>query len=168
MDEPDSCAGESSGLLAAVSVIFRALGRGVLCLDGNLRVLHASEGVDQRLSPEALARVAGMPVAEVLGDELFGPGGPLLRALEEGQRREGWGTTLRIPGEEPKPVSVTVAPIDSAAVPGCDPRVSYLVVVRPAEEGEAESGPATRLFSGLVARSAVMLRLFALIEQLRE
>jgi transcriptional regulator with GAF, ATPase, and Fis domain len=48
----------------------------------------------------------------------------------------------------------------------CDPRVSYVVVLRPAEEEHASGEPTE--FSGLIARSSPMLRIFRLIENLEE
>jgi len=150
-------------LLAGVSTIFESLGRILVCLDDELRVVHTSQGF-ARL---AGAAVEGRPVAEILGTELFGPAGILRKALLAGERREGWGATLSA-GGEPRQVSLTVAPIVHAPGAPCDPRIVYVVVLRPAEEGATNEAGAPTVFCGLTARSASMRRLFLLVENLAE
>jgi DNA-binding NtrC family response regulator len=150
-------------LLAGVSTLFESLGRTLVCLDAELRVVHASEGFAQLAGGEVLGR----PAAEILGSELFGPEGTLRKALLAGERREGWGATLTA-GGEPRQVSLTVAPVVHAPGAPCDPRVAYIAVLRPAEEGATNEAGAPTVFCGLTARSAAMRGLFQLIENLAE
>ena len=60
-------------------------------------------------------------------------------------------------------MSVTAAPF--CAEPGavCDPRVAYVVVLRPAEEDQVQAGSP---FPGLIGRSPGLERIFRLIENL--
>ncbi|HEY4592532.1 MAG TPA: sigma-54-dependent Fis family transcriptional regulator, partial [Thermoanaerobaculia bacterium] len=71
-----------SDLLYAASTIFGALGRGLLCLSRELRIVHASPELDRILGAGGAEAVLGRPVEEVLDPELFGPQGTLRRALE--------------------------------------------------------------------------------------
>ncbi|HEX6861343.1 MAG TPA: sigma 54-interacting transcriptional regulator [Thermoanaerobaculia bacterium] len=146
-------------LLAGVSTVFESLGRELLCLGPDLRIVHVSEGLEPDL--------VGRPVEEVLGPELFGEHGPLRRALLAGERREGWSATLA-GGGAPRRLSLSVAPIRHHPAGVCDPRVAFVVMLRPAEEGGGDAAGEPTAFSGIVARSAAMLRIFRLIENLQE
>ncbi len=153
----------SSAAWAGVSTAFASLGRVVMCLDASFRILHASDMVDALAEAGAAARVAGRPVEEVLGAELFGTAGALRGALLAGERREGWRASLRIGGAAARLVSVTVAPFARDPNGVCDPRVAYLVVLRAAED-EGVDASAVTTFSGLVARSEAMLLIFRLVQ----
>jgi DNA-binding NtrC family response regulator len=149
--------------LAAVSSAFGSLGRVFLCIDGSFHVLHASSHLDRLSGEGATRKVEGRLLGDLLGTELFGPAGTLRQLMLAGERREGWRAWLTVPGSTPRPVSLAVAPF--CAEPGsvCDPRVAYVVALRPAaEEQVASDSP----FPGLVGRSAGMQRLFGLIENL--
>jgi hypothetical protein len=126
----------------AVSAAFGALGRAFLCLDGELRVLHASFVLDELLGPGAALGAEGRRAEDLLGSDLFGPAAPLRQALLAGERRESLRAILPGRGENPsRPVSVTAAPIrppDGA----CDPRAAFVVVLRPEEEVPASAGAA--------------------------
>jgi transcriptional regulator with PAS, ATPase and Fis domain len=153
-------------LLHAASTIFGALGRTLLCLNRELRVVHASPELDRVLGVGGADAVMDRQAQEILGPELFGPEGALRRALEAGERREGWGATLRAGRLGPRRVSLSVAPIPVDPSGRCDPRVSFVVVLRAAEEAEPDGEPT--VFAGIVARSSAMLRVFRLIENLEE
>ncbi len=149
----------------AVSAAFGALGRVFLCLDGQFRILHASTVLDEFLGPGAAEASEGRPVEDLLGGDLFGPATPLRQALLANERREGWRAAIRgSEGAEPRLVSVTAAPIKPPEG-ACDPRVAYVVVLRPAEEDQA-SAAVSLAFGGLVARSTSMGRILRLIENL--
>jgi transcriptional regulator with GAF, ATPase, and Fis domain len=150
-----------------VSAAFAALGRVFVCLDRDFRVLHASESLDRVLEPGAAARAEGRPVEELLGRELFGAGGALRQALQAGERREGWRASL-IVESGPRLVSVTTAPLAGADDPVCDPRVAYVVVLRPADEDPAAHGDAPTAFGGMIARSPAMAAIFRLVENLKQ
>jgi DNA-binding NtrC family response regulator len=149
--------------LAGVSSAFASLGRVFFCVDASFHVLHASSQLDRLVGPGAAERAQHRPLADLLGAELFGPAGTLRQFLLAGERREGWRSTLEVPGSTPRPVSVTAAPF--CAEPGavCDPRVAFVVVLRPAEEDIA---PPDSPYPGLIGRSAAMTRVFRLIENL--
>ncbi len=149
----------------AVSAAFQALGRVFFCLDGSFRVIHASSTLDELMGEGSAVGAQGKPVEDVLGVELFGAQGLLRQALLSGERREGWKAWLRSGDGEPRAVSVTAAPFCQPAEGVCDPRVAYVVVVRPAEREHLETGGPVA-FAGLVARSSAMLRIFHLIENL--
>jgi transcriptional regulator with PAS, ATPase and Fis domain len=152
-------------LLAGVSTLFDSLGRTLVCLDRDFRVVHTSPSF-ARLTG---ARVEGWPAEALLGAELFGPAGTLRKALLAGERREGWGATLAPgAGAEPRQVSVTVAPVVHAPGAPCDPRIAYIAVLRPAEEGATNEAGAPTVFCGLSARSAAMRQIFRLVLNLAE
>jgi DNA-binding NtrC family response regulator len=149
--------------LAGVSSAFASLGRVFFCVDASFHTLHASSHLDHLLGDGAARRAEGRPLADLLGSELFGAAGTLRQLLLAGERREGWRSSLTVPGSAPRLVSVTAAPF--CAEPGavCDPRVAYVIVLRPAEEDQnATSSP----FPGLIGRSPAMDRIFRLIENL--
>ncbi|HUJ25686.1 MAG TPA: sigma 54-interacting transcriptional regulator [Myxococcales bacterium] len=148
---------------AAVSAAFGSLGRVFITLGEDFRVRHVSESANAMAGAGSDARMTGLPVEEVLGAELFGPGGVLRRALLAGERREGWRASLRIEPAGSRLVSVTVAPLQHDASGVCDPEVRYLVVLRPAEE-DASTGPTA--FGGVIARSRAMAQVLQLVQNL--
>jgi len=155
-------------LLEAVSTIFESLGRALVCLDHSFRIVHASSGLDRLIGPGTATAVRGHSAEEILGPELFAAGAGLRRALEAGGRREGWGATFQPPGGQPLLVSLSGAPrLERPGTP-CDPRVAYVVVLRSADETDDTGSERPTIFSGLVARSAPMLAIFHLIEQLNQ
>lgn len=154
---------------AALHGITRALasvGRAFICLDPSFTILHASDMLDSFLGQGASKGLCGRPVEELLGVELFGPRGPLRQALLEGQMREGWRATLKFNGAAPRLVSITTAPLVSDNTDICDPLVRYLVLLRPAdEEGTCPNAPV--FYSGAIACSPAMLRIFRMVETLQ-
>jgi transcriptional regulator with PAS, ATPase and Fis domain len=146
--------------------VFESLGRAILCADAEFRIVHASPGLDAITGPGVAERVAGKALADVLGPELFGPEGTLRRALVAGERREGWGASIRA-GNDRRLLSLSAAPIAGADLPLCDPRVAYLVVVR-AGEDSGQAGVQPMLFSGLIAASKAMLDVVRLVQHLAE
>src|SRR6266567_3331475 len=154
---------------AALHGITRALasvGRAFICLDPTFRILHVSDLLDQFLGPGASKALCGRPVEELLGADLFGPRGPLREALLNGQMREGWRATLRFGNTTSRLVSITAAPLlaDNSTI--CDPLVRYLILLRRAEEEEA-CPDAPVFYSGAVACSPAMQRIFRLVETLQ-
>ncbi len=155
-------------ILLGVSTIFESLGRGLVCLNSDFHIVHASSGLDDFLGEGTSAALLGKRVGTILGSELFGPEGTIRKALRAGNRREGWGATFQVGEMQPRLVSITAAPVHHKNPEICDPRVAYVVVVRPTEEDFLETSAAPTIFSGLVARSTSMLRIFSLIEHLAE
>jgi DNA-binding NtrC family response regulator len=158
---------EARAAWQGVSAAFAALGRTFICLDRNWRVIHASAAVDGILGEGASERVAGRPVSEILGADLFGPAGTLTAALLSGERREGWRAHLRLDDGDHHLVSLSAAPFPAERATACDPRVAYVVVLRPSEEEDTQGAGGPTSISGLIARSPAMLRVFALIENLK-
>ena len=154
---------------AALHGITRALasvGRAFICLDPSFTILHASHLLDRFLGDGASKALCGRPVEELLGSELFGPRGPLRQALLENQMREGWRATLQFNGATPRLVSITTAPLVSDSTEICDPNVRYLVLLRPADEdGTCPNAPV--FYSGAIACSPAMLRIFRMVETLQ-
>jgi DNA-binding NtrC family response regulator len=150
---------------AGVSAAFASLGRIFVCLDQGFRVVHASAMLDHVLGRGTAAAVEGEPVEELLGRDLFGDAGTLRQVLIAGERREGWRGVLTVPGHSSRLVSVTAAPFHADPGATCDPRVKYIVVLRPAEDDSALSAAGSP-FPGLIGRSPIMERLFRLIENL--
>ena len=153
---------------AALTGVTRALasvGRAFVCLDPSLRVIHASYVIDQFLGEGTALRLRGRPIEELLGDDLFGPKGPLRQALLSGEKREGWRATLQFEGAGPRLVSLTAAPLLPEPSNICDPRIAHLIILRPAEEEGLYDGAPT-FFSGVVACSDAMQRVFRLVEML--
>ena len=153
---------------ATVSSAFAALGRGFICADETFRVLHASSELDHILGDGASARAEGRLLQDLLGPELFGTAGALRHTLVSGQRREGWRAHLQLEGFAPRLVSLSAAPFAPGPELGCDPRVRYIVVIRPAEEDPSTGLSAPTAVGGFIARSPSMARIFALVENLAQ
>jgi DNA-binding NtrC family response regulator len=156
----------SSEFVRAMSGVFESLGRALVCVDADFRVVHASPGLDAIAGPGAAERLTGRPLEESLGAELFGAEGTLRRALAAGERREGWGASLRH-DDAARLLSLSAAPVTGVDSPLCDPRVAYLIVVRSGEDAGA-AGAVPALFSGMVASSKAMLDVFRLVQHLAE
>jgi len=150
--------------LEAVHTAFGSLGRACIALDAGFRVVHASPLLDQLGGPGTSKRSEGRPVAELLGESLFGAQGRMSAALLRGERREGWRAVLS-PEAGGRPVSVSACPLQHTEDGPCAPGVEYLVVLRPAEE---EPGPALSGSGfGLAGRSRAMDHVVHLLEMLR-
>ena len=153
--------------LHGITWALASVGRAFICLDPEFKILHASHLLDRFLGEGASKALCGRPVEELLGAELFGPRGPLKQALLDGQMREGWRATLAFGGVSPRLVSVTTAPMMSDSSEICDPQVRYIILLRPADE-EGSSLNAPVFYSGAVACSPVMLRIFKMVETLQQ
>jgi transcriptional regulator with PAS, ATPase and Fis domain len=149
-----------------VSAAFAALGRVFICLDDRYRIIHASMTLDEILGPGSARACENRPVDALLGADLFGPSGMLRAALDANERREGWRAQLRLDDGDAHVVSVSVAPFARHQFAACDSRVKAVVVVRPADEDRDTAFGAPTAASGIVARSAAMLRILGLIDNL--
>lgn len=158
---------QTQAAVYGVTKALASIGRGFVCLDPQFRIVHASEMVDRLLRRGVAAHLPGRGIEELFGDELFGPEGGLRRALAAGERREGWRATLRFAGAGPCLVSLTAAPLERETPAVCDPRIAYIVVMRPAADEEVADSAGPTFFSGAIARSPAMLQIFRLIENLR-
>jgi DNA-binding NtrC family response regulator len=149
-----------------MSGVFESLGRAILCVDADFCVVHASPGLDAIAGVGAAELLNGRSLEASFGAELFGPHGTLRRALVGGERREGWGASIRV-GDERRMLSLSAAPVTAVDSPLCDPRVAYLVVVRSGQDA-GDAGVLPAMFSGLVAASPAMLDVFRLVQHLAE
>ena len=147
--------------LIAVSTVFAAFGRGIICTDRDFRVLHVSDSIRDLLGD---GDFVGQQVSRILGADLFAPGGALRQTLEAGERREGWRAAIT--GAE-RFVSLSAAPFvrDSRGV--CDARVAYVIIIRSDEHDVTTGASAPTVFSGMIASSSAMAHLFHLVQNLR-
>ena len=152
--------------LHGVTRVLASVGRAFVCLDPEFRILHASYLLDELLGEGIARELVGRGIDELLGAELFGAKGSLRTALLEGQRREGWRATVQFKDAPPRLVSVTTAPLQDESRNICDPRMRYVVVLRPAEE-DPMCSTAPAFYSGAIACSPAMQRIFRLVETLQ-
>jgi DNA-binding NtrC family response regulator len=167
MDSEDPPDVEPDAAWQGVSAAFAALGRTFLCLDGDFRIVHASPAIDESLGQGASQRVVGRHVSELLGPELFGPAGTLTLALLSDERREGWRAHLRLDDGAHHLVSLSAAPFSSHDHDLGEARPAFVLALRPTEQGPATETATPTSITALIARSAAMLRIFVLIENLR-
>src|SRR5262249_1483420 len=145
----------SADPLAAVSAVFGSIGRVLICLDDRFRVVHASAVLARLAGDDVAAGILVQPVADLLGDELFGPAGTLGALMEKGEMREGGRATM-LTADTPRLMSLTAAPFvyDERGVG--DPRMRYVLILRPAEEDPLSGTVPPTTFFGMIARSASM------------
>ncbi len=146
-----------------LDTLLGSLGRYFLIADGDMRVVGFSGSLATLLgmAPEDLR---GKPVAELLGPDLFGEGSQFRQAVLGGARREGWRASLRNADGSEQAVSISVGPISESTHCGAaGARVS--IMIRAGEEHRDGDLPS---FSGIIARSASMRRIFRVIELLQE
>jgi len=158
---------ESAAVLTAVSAVFDSFHRALICLDENFRIVHFSAGLAELIGSESADHLLGHPANELLGDELFAAGGTLRNDLLQGEMREGWRASLARADGSTRLVSCSAAPFRPDPRGVCDPAVAFLVIVRPAEEDNSLGTNAPIAFSGMIARSPAMARLFHLVENLQ-
>lgn len=153
--------------LIAVSTVFESFGRGLVCLDGAFRIVHVSEYLRRLLGDATVDALAGAPITQLLGDELFAPGGAIRHVLEAGERREGWRATLRTADGTAHVFSISAAPLVHDRFGICDPGVAYVIIIRPAEEDTVTGAEGPLVFAGMIARSKAMAHLFQLVQNLQ-
>lgn len=158
---------QSTAALTAVSAVLESFGRVLICLDRDFRIIHTSSLLDEIIGADAAQSLEGRPVAELLGQELFAADGALRDALGRGERREGWRASMALSDGTTRLVSCSAAPfkLDNRGI--CDPRVAYVIFVRPAEDDPSAGTASPVGYSGMIARSAAMSRLFHLVENLQ-
>jgi len=165
-DACDTSTAEHFRAFSAVNAAFGSLGRVCMALDGDFRIRYASELLETLLGQPAASQARGQPVESILGSELFGPEGPLRKALLAGEKREGWRAVLQTDGAPSRLMSVSAAPLLRDREGVCDPAARYLVVMRPADDSTLQaSGPIAGF--GLIARSKPMAHVFRLIDTLQ-
>ncbi|HXH94571.1 MAG TPA: sigma 54-interacting transcriptional regulator [Thermoanaerobaculia bacterium] len=158
---------ESAAALIAVSAVLESLGRALICLDREFRVVHTSARLGEMIGADAVRSYLGHPVAQLLGSELFAADGALRDAMERGERREGWRASMALPDGTTRLVSCSAAPFRHDDRGICDPNVAYIIIVRPAEDDPSTGTASPTGFAGMIARSSAMTRLFHLIDNLQ-
>ncbi len=174
--------------------LLNALGRVYMVADAELKVVEFSARLPGMLGRSA-AELAGSPLEEVLGEEVTGSDGVVREVLRTGHRREGLRAFLHGSSGDRIAVSLTVASVGSgepsgfgapappggeashgeaggeAGVGGEDEErrgkaegAGVVLMIRAEQEEEAP----VPSYGGIVARSAVMQRIFRLIELLRD
>jgi transcriptional regulator with PAS, ATPase and Fis domain len=150
---------------AALEAAFKALGRVLLALDADLRVLRATHTLDEWVCPGACTKIPGRAVSDLLGEELFGPAGAVRAALGVGDREEGRRAFVRCEHGAARLASLSAAPVADGDRASFPPGTRHLVVLRPAEEDELVLSGALAA-QNIVARSPAMLRIVRLVESL--
>jgi transcriptional regulator with GAF, ATPase, and Fis domain len=149
---------------AALESAFAALGRVLLLLDVDLRVVRATATLDAWVCPGACHKIIGRPIEDLLGAHLFGAEEGLRAALANGAREEGRRAFVQCEHGTARLASLTVAPVpDDGGVWAQGAR--YLLVLRPAEEDERVLEGALAA-QGLVARAPAMLKIVRFVESL--
>ena len=150
---------------AALELVFRVLGRVLLVLDEDFRILRASQTLDAMGCPGAAQKAIGRPIHDLLDTHVFGPKEDLRSVLELGGREEGRRAFLHCGEQGSRLVALTVAALPSDLCGFCEPGARCLVVIRPAEEDLLVLQGAMAA-QGIVARSKSMIRIVNLVENL--
>jgi PAS domain S-box-containing protein len=149
---------------AELDVLLRGLGRLFIAADRNFRIRAFSPSLpaligwsDERLGTSTLV--------DVFGEELFGPLGPLRSSVLAGKRKEGWQATLPTADGGRLGVSISIGPLAEEDRCGHED-VRVVLMMRPETDGLPVEE--SRVFHGIVGRSAAMQRIFRLIDLLRD
>ena len=162
LDEESEHGGGAPG---AVETMMAGLGRLFVAGDSDFRVRAFSNRLPGLLGLEP-EELEGVPLSDILGDDLFGPEGELRRAVLEGRRKEGWRAYLPTVGGGRIPVSISVGPVADDNQCG-HPDVRLVMMMR-RDDQDPVSTPQVPSFQGVVGRSQSMQRIFRLIELLEE
>ncbi len=149
----------------AVEAAFAALGRVLVTLDADFRVLRATHTLDAWVCPGATEKIPGHPIEDLLGARLFGTEDTLRAKLEQGIREEGRRALVQCGVGEARLASLSAARLPAEGAGAWAEGAHYMIVLRPAEEDALilESALASQ---GIVARSPAMLRILHLVEVL--
>jgi two-component system response regulator HydG len=148
-----------------LETVFEALGRTLIVLDEDFKIIRVSQTIDEITYKGAAAEAIGKPIEDLVGAKLFGPSDSLRDSLAKGRREEGRRAFLRCGEGSARLVSLTAAVIPRYVSNHCDPRAYYLIVLRPAEDDVSFLQTAIASH-GLIARSPAMLRIVHLVESL--
>jgi transcriptional regulator with PAS, ATPase and Fis domain len=159
--EPD----RSDSSWRAVESAFGALGRVLILLDADFRVVRATHTLDEWVCPGACEKIPGREIAQLLGVSLFRPGESLRGALESGQREEGRRAFVTCEHGTSRLASLSAAPLGDEERETWAAGARYLLVLRPAEEDGLILDGALA-FQGIVGRSPALMRLVRFIESL--
>jgi len=147
-----------------IETLLGSLGRMFLIADASHRVMSGSAALADLLG-RAPSDLAGLTLARLFGDALFGEDGSLRAAAEAGERREGWAATLLAADGRRVPVSISIGPIALGTHCGGQGARTAIMIRPAAGPAHADDVPS---FEGIVGRSAPMQRIFRLIELLHD
>ncbi|HEX7581213.1 MAG TPA: sigma 54-interacting transcriptional regulator, partial [Thermoanaerobaculia bacterium] len=156
---------EGSPGFGTLETVFEALGRALIVLDEEFKIIRVSQTIDEITYRGAAAEAIGKPIEDLVGAKLFGPSDSLRDSLSKGRRQEGRRAFLRCGEGSARLVSLTAAVLPRHVSNHCDPRAYYLIVLRPAEDDVSFLQTAIASH-GLIARSPAMLRIVHLVESL--
>jgi transcriptional regulator with PAS, ATPase and Fis domain len=151
---------------AALEAMMTGLGRMFVAVDGDLRVVQASERLPELIG-RARSSIEGATLADLFGAELFGPEGDLRRAVAEGRRREGRRAHLETADGSRLPVSLSVGPVEGGEA-GCGHPAVRAVVMFRRDTADASRRDPVPSYRGMVGRSQAMQRIFRLVDLLEE
>jgi PAS domain S-box-containing protein len=159
--------GAGGAAWGGASHLIAMLGRGVVMVDADFVVQRASAALAELVGREP-EEIVGRPAADLLGDELCAPDGAFRKALQRGDRPEGWRAVLQHTDGRWLPFSLTAATLPEGGACGEDPGGAVLML-RPetSVETDGRDGASVR-FEGMVGRSHAMERVFGLIDHLRD
>jgi transcriptional regulator with PAS, ATPase and Fis domain len=149
----------------AVEGAFAALGRVLILLDADFRVVRASKTLDEWVCPGACEKIPGRQIEQLLGTQLFRAGESLRGSLENGQREEGRRAFVTCEQGTSRLASLSAAPLGDEERETWAAGARYLLVIRPAEEDGLILDGALA-FQGLVGRSPALMRIVRFIESL--
>ena len=72
-----------------LETVFEALGRALIVLNEDFKIIRASQTIDEISYKGAAAEAIGKPIEELVGAKLFGPSDSLRDSLAKGRREEG-------------------------------------------------------------------------------
>jgi PAS domain S-box-containing protein len=144
-----------------LDILLRGVGRLFIVSDDRFRIVAHGSSLPT-LTGIPADQLTGRPLADILGEDLFGDGSSFRSAVEEGQRKEGWHARIQSTDGTSSPVSVTVGAIDPKDSCGGNGG-RYVLMIRP-----EEAPSAVPTFGGIVARSPEMQRIFRVVELLRD
>jgi PAS domain S-box-containing protein len=125
-----------------LDLVLGSLGRYYLIGDEDLRVMSASSDLPDLLGIPA-DELEGLPLEQLLGEELFGRDSEFITSVLAGRRRERWQVLLRNAEGKAFPASVTVGPLDEGGHCGGF-RAALFALIRlmaPLEGPEGEDQP---------------------------
>ena len=158
---------QQSRALIAISIVLESFGRALVCLDRQFHIVHVSDLLRRLAGRTEIEALLGKPAHTLLGEELFAAGGAMQRLLENGERREGWRASIRCADGPARVMSFSAAPLLHDRFGIYDPRVAYVVLLRPADEDDGIGTGAPIVFSGMIARSTAMSHLFQIVQNLQ-
>ncbi len=145
---------------AAIELAFGSLGRALLVLDGDLRILRASKTLNELVCASATEKALGRKITDLIHSDFF----ERVDDIEDFLVEEGRQAVMHCLDESSRLVSMTFVPLPLSENQEDFP-ARYLLVLRPAERDNRILHHALSGF-GLVARSEAIIRLVRLLSSI--